>query len=213
MINCNEHTFTGQVRWYKERAINPLFCLVNTKIELPRFEFTLNGSNIFVNGPLLWLSIKTNPSRQHEHDKVIKACSNSAYVFINNAEITHYMATPKDQNGNHIPGAPQEMRFSISVANKNIQFSDKPFPVINMSKVIGKIHSVNSPWITLEVSKRIAKSSEYKSEYLNVITDDSQIQPSSIGSNVCVLGKVCGKDPKSNERLYVASDKIMPFMF
>lgn len=206
MANDNICYFTGQVKWYKERKISATFGVINTRVHLPVFQFEHQGQQFKVDNPFVWLSIKVSYADTDAVDRILDSCDKQRYVTIAGANVTDYLATSKDSNGVPIPGAPQIRKFSLEVSQRSVSFSDRPLIDLNTCIVSGKVEEVDGNWITIKTWYKVKKDTKYR--HIEVISDSPIVANSLIGSNIAVVGQICGKDPKNNERLYIAADKI-----
>ena len=170
---------------------------------LPSFEINLSGNSYPISEPHLWLSIKVSYDRGRDLvDKVLKSCSNNEYITVTDAQIKNLLVEAKDDNGQIIPGAPQERKFTLEVGIYNVGFTIQPVNDLNTSILTGKISAVNAPWATIEVITPNRRNNTV-SHYAEVITDSSTLNPSIVGKKAIAMGPISCKDPKGNEKLFI----------
>ena len=135
------------------------------------------------------------------------SCQKQRYITVSGAVINDFETPQKDQTGDIIAGAPKIRKYSLEVNTNGVTFADSPRQDLNTCIVSGKIESVDGAWITVKTYYKAKKETKFR--HVEIVTDNVEATPAATGSNVIVIGQVCGKDPKNNERLYIAANKFL----
>lgn len=205
MPTYNQCIFTGRVAWAQEKKIGPSWGVINTKIELPRFEFDYNGAHQMVNDPILWMSIKANYDQGNiSCPDVLSSASSGRYICVGGATISSFNSPAKDTEGKPIPNAPPIERFTMEVSSNAVNFSEVPYPEVNECTFCGYVDSVDSSgWIVLRTSYKVKKETKYRK--VKILCDPSLVSPALKNNQLLVIGSVCGKTPTRDSELYVVA--------
>jgi len=199
----NQHLFSGQVTWFKEKRIGDSWGVISTKVTLPTFEFDFNDKHQRIEKPFMWFDIKVkykNGVLEYKQKTIREHCQSKDYIFVHNGTISSYDA--KKENSELT-----ERRFKIDSPATGVIFSKSPFIVFNQSILGGKVEEFENGKITLSVPYRNKEEKKYR--YVKIICDKSLADNSIKGNNVIVIGSVCGVNPKGDSDLYVVAKSII----
>lgn len=211
-MNLNEHYFTGQVEYVKERRIQgQTWGNLNTRILLDTNSFKFNNEDKIIPNSTIWLNIKVeydSKSLKKQHQKIFDMCSNKSYIFVHGAKIVDFKVVPKDENNNIIPNAPQTTRYSAEVTPGNVSCSLQRYTTFNRSYVTGYVEEVLDNG-SLKIKSSYLVKKEIRSREIFVINNSNSLSgPSLLAKKVFVSGSIFGKTPDRLDLIYVAADFI-----
>lgn len=184
---------------------------LNIKFSLPVFDFIYDGAPVSIDGPFLWASIKLDfegglpqPSSQ----RAIAAAETKSFAVMLEAKISDFEVTPKDQDGKPLQGAPLETRYKFEASAYKCHFSDRPYTPVNQATFIGYVERIQpNGWIVLKTTQRNPKGNKIRK--VELLADPSTLDTAITGSQVLVIGRVCGKTPTGDSRIYVIPDRLL----
>lgn len=208
MVSYNQCIFTGQVRWCQEKQIGESWGIISTRVILPKFEFSHKGETQTITEPFVWLGIKTNYDANGLKQKnLLSDCQNNAYIMVSAGVVSDYETVLLDENKKPIAGAPPDRRFKLETSPYSVSTSEIPMTMVNECTFSGHVENVDSNgWMLLTTSYKVKTETKYRR--VEVLCEPSLINPALQGSNALIIGSVCGKTPKRDQRLYVVARQI-----
>lgn len=210
MASLNQCLVAGQVRWSKPKEIGKGWGVITARVHLPIFQFERMSETITIDDPMLWVDIKCNfENGAVKEQRVLNGCTNEEHIFISGGVISDFETFKKDEHGKPITNGPKERRFKFETSASSCSFSSQPdFQDLNLCTFSGKVLEVDANG-SMVLQTSYASKDGRKFRHIPIIGDPMSITTDMKDSYVMCIGKVCGKTPNKDQRLYVIPEKII----